>query len=331
MGLISTRELLDAYYQSASKTMVTNRKCIDRPELYAYEMKIGKELIDMNAEDILGLIVELRNKRKGKEVKYMISHSSFDQLSSILRGIFNFYIDNYELIRNPFNDKRIKGKEAIKRLSEGKEPFRWSEVQEIITKLHRDYDEDNADYIELILLLFYNGFSRAKDIVVLKPDMINHYYRTVTFNNRTIRLSERCYNLLMKFNKMDSISGWRGDYVLSSWNGSVFKFVIRQSQEYKINERPQELMCDMINRVISTKVNDKYDTKISYNMLYMLGFYEYIALKYGYKKTDEMILSHRDSESAAEITKLAKEYGVAFDNISHLKRYLKQYVSIVDE
>ncbi len=332
MGIKPTSEILEAYYQSVAGTSAAGtRSQIDKPELYAYEMKIGKELIDMDVDDLFGLIFEFRNKRKGKEIEYMISHSSFDQLSTLLRAIFNFYIDNYQPIRNPLNDKRMKGKEAAKRLAQGRKPFRWAAVQDIIRKLHSDFDDDNADYVELILLLFYNGFSKADDIVTLQADMINHHYKTVKFEDRTIRLSDRCYELLMKFNKMDIIAGWRGDYILASWNGSFFKFIVRPSQEYKLSERPKTAMCDIINRCIATKVNDKYDTKINYHILYMLGFYEYIVAKHGDERTNEMITSYRNSEDVAELMSLAEEYGVVVDNVSHLKRYLRPFITADEE
>lgn len=331
MGVISTQELLNRYYDSVKGTSAeATRKQIDKPELYAYEMTIGKELIDMDVDDLFGLIIEFRNKRKGKEIKYMISHSSFDQISTLLRSIFNFYIDNIQPIRNPMNDKRMKGKEAAKRLMQGREIFRWSMVEEIISKLHKDFEADKADYIELILLLFYNGFSKADEIVTLKEDMINSYYKTVKFEKRTIKLSDRCYELLMKFNKLDMIAGWRGDYILASWNDSFFKFIVRPSQEYKLNDRPKTAMCDIINRCIATNVNDKYNTKINYHILYMLGFYEYIVARHGEQKTNDMITSYRDSDDVKELMNLAEEYGVKVDNISHLKRYLRPFI-IPDE
>ena len=68
MGKVSTQELLDMYYASVAGTSVEKTRVqIDRPELYAYEIQIGKELIDMDVDDLFGLIIEFRNKRKGKE------------------------------------------------------------------------------------------------------------------------------------------------------------------------------------------------------------------------------------------------------------------------
>lgn len=133
--------------------------------------------------------------------------------------------------------------------------------------------------------------------------------------------------VLIKFSKLETIAGWRGDFLLASWNNSYFKFIIRPSQEDKLNDRPKTAMCDIINRCIATNVNDKYDTKINYHILYMLGFYEFIVGKHGDEKTNAMITSYRDSDDVAELMNLAKEYGVQVDNISHLKRYLRPFVS----
>lgn len=332
MGKISTRELLDLYFESVKGTSITKARVqIDKPELYEYERKIGKELIDMDVDDLFGLIIEFRNKRKGKEIKFMVSHSSFDQISTLLRAIFNFYIDNIQPIRNPLNDKRMKGKEATKRLAQGREPFRWNIVQDIIKNLHHDFDDDKADYIELIILMYYNGFARAEEIVKLKRDMIDHRNRTVRLPGRAINLSNRCYELLVKFDNMDKMVGWRGDYILANWNDGYFKFIIRPSQEYKLNERPMTAMCDILNRCIANNVNDKYDTKINYHILYMLGFYDYIVQKYGETQANKMITSYRDSEHVTELMILAREYGVNVDNISHLKRYLRPFVVSDDE
>lgn len=327
MAKISTKELFDLYYESVKGTSAEKtRPQIDKPEFYAYEMKIGKELLDMEVDDLFGLIIELRNKRRGKEINFMISHSSYDQISTLLRALFNYYIDNVEPIRNPMNDKRMKGKEATKRLAQGREPFRWKIVQEIIDNLHKDFDEDKADYVELILQLFYNGFAKAEEIVKLKPDDIDHKNMRVRLPGRQANLSPRCYGLLVKFYNMDSIAGWRGDYLLAKYQNGYFKFIIRPSQEYAFNDRPMTAMCDIINRCISTNVNDKYNTKINYHTLYMLGFYDFIVKRYGEQRTQEMIGSYRDSEDVAIIMGMAKEYGVDIDNISHIKRYLRPFV-----
>lgn len=327
MGKISTKELFDRYFDTiSSEQAVKLRAQIDKPELYQYEMKIGKELIDMDVDDIFGLIFEMKNKRNGKEVKYMIFHSSFDQFSSLLRNIFNYYIDNVEPIRNPWYDKRLKGTEATKRLAQGRKPFRWEDVEKIISKIHAEHDEERADYIELILLMFYCGFSKAEEIVNLKESMINHRKKQVTLPGRVIQLSNRCYSLLVKFNKMTTFPAWRGEFILSSWNDSYFKFVIRPSQADEINNRPMNIMCNFLNRYITVNINNKYETMINYKILYLLGFYDFIVKKHGEANVERMITSYRNSEDVSELMTMASEYGLSVNNISHLKRELRPFI-----
>lgn len=330
MGKISTEELFDRYFESVNKTYISNlRAMIDKPELYLYEKKIGKELIDMNVDELFGLIIELRNERNGKEIRYLTSHSSYDQFSSLLRSIFDYYIDNIQPIKNPLNDKRMKGRQALERLAQEREPFRWAVVENVIKKMHAEMDEERADYAELALLLFYNGFSKAEEVVDLKADMINHHNKTVKLPNKTVPifLSDRCYELLNKFNKLDSIPGYRGTFLLTSWHDSYFKFIIRPNQEANLNDRPKTQMCDYINRYITTNVNDKYNLKINYRTLYFLGFFEFIVGKHGEEKANKLLTSYRNSNDAAELMGLAREYGVQVDNVSHLKRELRPFIS----
>lgn len=328
MGLISTKELLDRYYDSLdSKSAKRSRAQIDKPELYYYENEIGKELIDMDVEDLYGLIFEFGNKRNGKEIQYLASHSSFDQITTILRSLFNFYIDNVQPIKNPLNDKRMRGMEAMKRLSKGRKSFDWGVVEDVIKRLHDDLEENRADYVELILLLFHDGFSTASEIVTVTENMIDHDNKTVMMPDRTIQLSDRCYELLVKFNQMDFIKNSRVGFALCSWHSSYFKFAVRRSNKDTIDGKPQSIMSDKINRCIIENVNNRYDIKINYRNLFFLGFYEYIVKKHGVEKTNEMLTSFRNAEHIAEITNLAKEYGVYGVNISHIKRSLVPYIA----
>lgn len=329
MGKIPTKEIFDLYFSSpgvSGTSAEKNRKQIDRPELYAYEMKIGKELIDMDSDEIFNMVLEFKNKRKGKEIGYMVSHYSYDKIVSMLRAVFDFYIDNVEVVRNPCNNKNIRGVEAVKRLSASREVFTWKNVEEIIENLHRDRDEDNADYIELIMLMYYNGFSKAEEIVLLTEDMIDHENRTVSMNGATLQLSDRCYELLKKFNRMEYIAGWRGDYLLATWRGGYFKFIIRPREEDRINDRPLSEMRDNLNRHISMFVNKKYGTKISYNTLYLLGFYENMRKKFGADKTNQIIKSFRNPEDTAMLMDAARKYGMEIDQSSYLKRMLMPLV-----
>ena len=332
MGKISTTELLDNYFASIAGTPAEKqRPVIDKPELYAYEQQIGKELIDMNVDDLFGLINEINNKKNGKEIPFMTAHYSFDHLTVLLRAIFNFYIDTVEPIKNPLYDKRMKGKEATKRLAQDKIVLRFDYIQGIIDKVHRDANsEDRADYVELIMLMYYSGFENAEEIVNLKGSEINHRNRTVTLPGRTVQLTDRCYKLLQKFDGIDELNEWR-TYFLTTYRGGYFKFIVQEKQLNNFDDRDFRSVCNMLNRQISVMVNQPYNTKINYSILYWLGFYDYVVKKHGEKETNKMLLSFRDSDDVTKLMSCAREYGIKVDNISHLKRFLRPFVKVEEK
>lgn len=328
MGKISTTELLDKYFESIKDTpAVKQRVIIDKPELYAYEQKIGKELIDMDVDDLFGLINEINNKKNGKEIPFMTAHYSFDHLTVLLRAIFNFYIDTVEPIKNPMYDKRMKGKEATKRLAQGKETLRFDYVQSIIDKVHNDTTEDRADYVELIMLLYYSGFENAEEIATFKGSAINHRNRTIAMTGRTVQLTDRCYELLQKFEGIDELVEWR-TYYLTTYRGGYFKFIVQEKQLDEFDDRDIRSICNMINRQISVYVNQPYNTKINFSILYWLGFYDSIIKKYGEEETNRMLLSFRNSDDVTKLMNCARDYGVKVDNISHLKRFLRPFIKV---
>ena len=238
MSLIKTKELFDEFFTNYhSEAAKTNRTMVDRPEVYAYEEKIGKQLVDMSVDELLEMLRTFHDTQR-KNTNFMIGHSSYEQISSLFRQIFNYYIDHYEVIKNPFYDSRMRGREAIKYLAQGTEPMTWSYVEDIISKIHRDYAQDKADYIECIMQLYYNGFSCAEDIIYLKENMIDVRNRRIMFQGRTTQtLSKRCWELLHQVHNMTKLDGWRGDYLMKEWRGGYFKYPIRPKQESELDKR----------------------------------------------------------------------------------------------
>ena len=330
MGKIPTNELLDNFFASPDGAKyASHRKIIKETQLYAYELKIGKDLVDMDADDLVGFFTDMDTRRNGADSNIISSNSTLDQAVVIYRRVFDYYINEYELIRNPFRDKKLKGTEFIKNISKGRERLTWKMVEDIIQRLHTDNaNHIRADYLELIILLYYNGFENATEIVEMQESDINHRAKTVLLPGRTIHLSDRCYTLLTKFNAMTE--GWR-NYVLVSWHGSYFKFIVRASNEYDIDDRPLKAMRENINVYLCKYVNNEYNTHINYSNLYLLGFYDFLKNKFGEDKVNEMLLSNYDSDSVQQLQQSAREYGFKFENVSHLKRRLRMFVKTDEE
>lgn len=323
----TTQELFRAFFKDKDpKTIKKTSMQIDRPEVYAYETKIGKKLIEMNVDELFEMILSFNDNRKGERNGYSVAYNSYFQIASMYRSLFEFYIDNYEVIKNPFNDRRMKGTEAAERLAQDKEAYTWKKVEEIIHTIHNEYADSKAKYIECIILLYYNGFAKAEEIVNVTENMIDFKSKSIRLPDRTVQLSDRCFELLIFVHSLTSLEGWRGDYSVLAWNDKYFKYIIRPKQESKFNDRPEEEIANLINRRILTDVKKKFGVEINYRMLYLLGFYDYMVKQKGEERSKKLILAVRSPEETEELMKLANEYGVTTDNVTHLKRMLRPFI-----
>ena len=327
MSRKDTASLLDEYFTTRPETTAKKiRGQIDRPELYSYEKEIGKPLVDMESQEIAEMIKTFSNKSFSNKV-YKMSYRTYDTLLSILRDFFNWYIDNYEVIKNPCNDKKIKGRNVVALFADDVKIFDKDAMEEAIERIRNDQIEEYADYQEAIIRMFYEGFPEAIDIVNLKEDDINHEKKTAIVKGREIQLSDRLYKLLVKINHMDEYPAHRGSYLLLSYRGSYFKFPTRAKFEKEFNDRPPEYWAGHISRLFNRDIKNKLDININARTLYLRGFYDYMVNKVGQEETDRLIMSIRNSDDSRKIMSLAEEYGVVEQNVTTLKKVLMPFVS----
>lgn len=327
MAKKDTASLLDEYFATRPETTAKKiRGQIDRPELYLYEKTIGKSLVEMESQDIAEMIKTFTNKTYSNKV-YKMSYRTYDTLLSILRDFFNWYIDHYEVIKNPCNDKKIKGRNVISILSDDVKVFDKEALEESIARIRNDQIEEYADYQEAIIRMFYEGFPEAIDIVNLKEKDINHKKKTAIVRGREIQLSDRLYELLVKLNHMEEYPARRGNYSFLSYHGSFFKFPTRAKFENEFNARAPEYWAGHISRVFNRDIKNKLDININARTLYLRGFYDFMVDSIGQEDTDRLIMSIRNSEDSRKIMEIAKEYGIVEQNVTTLKKVLMPFVS----
>lgn len=327
---VTTKELIDLYYANRNPETVRKlRPQVDRPELYSFEERIGKQLIEMDVDELFQMLLSFSDNRRVGDNSYRISYASYDQIASQYRQIFDFYSDNFELIRNPWNDKRMRGSAAHERLARDKEAYTTQTMLNIIDKVRNFYDELHADYYELTILLFYCGFAEASEIATMKESDINFRQRTVRVMGRTIRLSERCFELLIKSHNIETMPGWRGDYLMASWQDSYFKFIIRPKEKENLDSRTLVQMTGKINQILLDAVKEKLNVEINYRTIYLLGFYDFMCRQVGHDRTVAILTSHREKEDVNLLKNLASMYGIDID-VSVLKRNLRPFVDTTE-
>lgn len=324
-----TRTLFDEYYATRPETTVVKiRGQVDRPELYAYEKKIGKQLVDMDAMEIAEMVISFADKNSANKV-YKISYRSYDTRMSILRDFFYWYIDNYEVIKNPCVDKRIKGRNAIELFGDMgmSNTFTVESMEETIQQIRESQTEEYADYQEAIIRMFYEGFPESIDIVNLKEEEINHERKTAIVRGRELQLSDRLYELLVKVNNMKDIPAYRGVFIMISYRGSYFRFPTRERFVKESQDRPPEYWAAYINRIFNREITNKLGININARTLYLLGFYNYMINAVGEEETKRLVTSYRNTEDSKKLMGLANDYGVIEQNVTILKRLLIPYVN----
>lgn len=327
MAKIETSKLFDEFFALKDpETAKRIRAQIDRPEVYAHEMKIGKQLIDMNVDELFDMISTFTSKRKENGVGYPIAYSSYTQIASFYRELFEFYSAEHEVIRNPWHDKRMKGQKAIERLAQDRAPFTKTDLDNIIKKIYSAYDLDRAKYIECVLQLFYNGFAKAREIVSLKEEMINFKTNEIRLPGKTITLSDHCMSLLSFVHGLTAIGGYHYDFAVIPYRGGYFKYIVRRNGTENFDDEEPEVPENMIHQKILTDVRKRFGVDINYRNLYLLGFYNFVVNIYGEERTKELILSVRNPKNTEDLMRAARQYGVVADNVTQLKKLLRPFI-----
>lgn len=324
MGTISTKELFDRYFAGPGKSVEKKTRAqYDRPEVYAYEQKIGKELIDMTDIELLDMVKTFKKQNKEDTDRRQIQYRSYHLLASGYSRIFQYYIDSDwgVFIRNPWKNQTMLARNALGYLFEGLEPFSKDSLQGLINRIHEDYAVDRANYLECILLLFYDGVYDAEELIDIKKEDIDFLNKTVRCGNKVVQLSDRCFGLFVDIHHKDSIDG----HPLQSWNGSYFKYTIKPIYASEFNDKDKGRTAFRINQVIDVFITGFYKTDLDNKILFYLGFYDRLVEKYGADMTKDMITSYRDRRYSDILLMEASKLDIK-EGSSVLKRKLQMYV-----
>lgn len=327
MGKINTKELMDEYFAQVDPVRAKrNRGHVDRAEVYEYEQKIGKDLIDMDADELIQMVKTFGNSKVNVDGLGM--YGSYKQIATIFRDMWNYYIDHYEIIKNPWYDKKLRGLKAYEQLADGADKLTFDKLQDAIDTVYGDYASGYylPMYVELIILLFYCGFANTKEIVSMKRDMVDFETNTVTLPDKQVHLSKRCVNLLEHFYNMKDVEGHTGLYYVVPWHDSYIRFFVRKSKVSDFQDRSLEEVCSMIVRTMTAQLRQRHNINLNYRRIYNLGFYDYLVNRYGKEKATQIIKSVRTPEDTALLREAASDYGLYNQNMTILKGDLLQFV-----
>lgn len=330
MAKVETKQLFDEFAtQKAANTSIAKRlilNAIDRPEVYEWEKKLNKQLIDMNEDELFDMILSFRKRTSGG-VEVRLSPNYMRNVIMWYRDLWNYYSKEYEAVINPFNYDKLTMVNITKNLVKDTSPITKETIDKIIKGIRMQNDNTTADYLECLVLLFYCGVRDGKEIVSLKEDMIDFRKREIYFDDRTVKLSARCMILLQRVHEMDSINSENGYFVFiaEAYNGGYFKFFVHEIRKDAKNNWTPEHLSSNITKKIANSSKDALGHPVTARQIYYAGFYNYLCEKFGKDLTNNIIRSNRDGEKNRLLLDTAAEYGVTDKNPVSLKRSLLFY------
>ena len=332
MAVITTKQLMEEYFaeqERQGKDVRRNQSQLDRPEVYAYEQKIGKQLVEFDADEILDMISTFQNKKNKfayAEEGPKMSANSYKRYISGYKQIFLFYVKHHELVRSPYDDPKLKGINIHIHRAESRDRLTWEKVEGILNRLSTKYEYERACYFELIIRLFYDGFANAQEIINMKEADINTRRREVTVPGRIVRLSERTYQLLLENHKSTQMDVYRTKMDMMSWHGSYMKFFVHNGRVSDFSAIDALSVARKITVPISSTIPKDFGISLSFRRLYLLGFYDYLVRNTSEERAKEMILAKSSPAAQEEFMALVDAYPVITDNVFVLKQSLVEFI-----
>lgn len=332
MAVITTEQLMKEYFaeqERQGKDVRRNQSQLDRPEVYAYEQKIGKQLVEFDADEILEMISTFQNKKNKfayAEEGPKMSANSYKRYISGYKQIFLFYVKHHELVRSPYDDPKLKGINIHIHRAESRDRLTWAKVEGILNRLSTKYEYERACYFELIIRLFYDGFANAHEIINMKEADINTRRREVTVPGRIVRLSERTYQLLLENHKATQMDVHRTKMDMMSWHGSYMKFFVHNGRVSDFSAIDAISVARKITVPISSTIPKDFGISLSFRRLYLLGFYDYLVRNTSEERAKEMILAKSSPAAQEEFMALVDAYPVITDNVFVLKQSLVEFI-----
>lgn len=321
MQLCTTEQLINEYFAAQTgRTAKYDKTRMDIEKISQYETSLGKQITEMNVDELIGLMNILLPPPKIVDNSYS---GKYQQLTWRFRAVFDYYIEHYEPIVNPWN--KIRGTDLLEKINEGSEHLNTAYLIGIIDKLYKNTELYRAKYLELILLLFYSGFSHGKEIIAFKEANINHDTKCVYAIDHLVQLTNRCYDLLIEMHGVQTLSG--DNFQVSQfvgYKGSYFHFPTKYG-ESKWNASDEIYVANTVHRFITSQVNKLCDCNLNYHIVYCLGLYDRIVKELGKEEADQRLRSRKDRKSDRVLEEAARKAGSKYDT-SRLKRAMAIFV-----
>ena len=311
---MDTKAFIDEYFSTLDEdTARKNKSTIDRPELYSFEKKIGKKLLEMNEDELLEMISTFQTYNQKVDGYRKIAFSSYPSLARWFKKLWEYYSDNYKFIRNPWYSAKLKGGYAREYLSQYIDVFSHDDYDNLINVINTQNSSDMSDYLECLVRLLYDGVENAKEIVNITEKEINFKTKSIYLPGHVIKLSDRTCTLLRRIHYIEEMQMGNAVLQMVSWHDSYIKFRCRKSNVDKIQEWSLSQMTVKVSQLLTTFLSQQFGKQIVIKQINMLGLSERLIAEFGFDKAKEYVMSKKNVENNYQLMKFMQENGYRSD------------------
>jgi len=278
MAVISTQQLFDEVFDKSNDEVVRrNRNVYLRPELFEVEKKLGKQFIDFTVQDCIELMDAYP---PGTSVTTYRAYVWF------YKQVFEYYIDTYEPVRNPWNKAELSPKALFERAKQRLSPLDKKEIEYVINEIYKS-GKCTAEHLECSIRLFYEGISSFDELYSITEDMVD--LPRIKLLGRTITLSDRTAELLEKQHYTPLyVSAYRGrKYYNLTWHKSYMGLISEKDES--IEDIPLKDVVLRARSKFSRDVTPYSNTRFNATRLWQRGLYDYLVSKLGKDVVDKAV------------------------------------------
>lgn len=320
-----TREIAERYIESSKKAYLKkSRGKIIRPEVFQHEEKLGKSIFEMNSDELLQLLDTFPEWKTHNP-----STAAVSNVKSIYCGLFDYYTRTVRPIVNHWRDEELEAPNIIAYLSKGKKPLDFPALQRAIKRAYDGFagEVERGRYIECITLVYYCGIHGSRELMSIKEDMIDFDKHEIHIDGRTVKLSNRCFDLLQYVHGLTGLKAYRFDSALLSWRGSYFKCICRMSSAASFESRPIEMITSNMDSYLMRYLLDDDGVPINYRSIYLVGLYDRLCEAFGKEDFNAYLRGEGRPASMKEMSEVIAKYSNTSRDPSYFRRALIPYIT----
>lgn len=323
MSTYTTQQIFDEFFEGMDPNFTKRiRPSVERPELTAYEEKIGKQFYQFTVDEAYEMLRTFRPLSDGDEL--VLRPRTYTTIVGWYRRICDeFFRKHPECICvNAYSDKRMAARNVVMEVATWIRTLTIEDVRAAIIIMNKELPDVSAVYNECLIELGLCGVADASEMVNIKEEDVDFDNRIITVKDRFVVMNDRLAEILPRVHTIATMEGGKRDFNMFPYRGSYLRFASKTNSVTSIDDREEAKLAQFIN------VRFQYMRKITQvdlttRRIYELGFYLHMLGKYGEENLRAMVYENVDTEI---LLKEAQDYGFPHRWVSPIQQMLIEHL-----